>query len=466
MSSKRQVVRKRTKTLSGVTPIAVAVPPRLCDHGTCTYCPSLGVSQSYTPKSSTITRAEPVNYDPGEQIRARLRAFHLMGQPVNKIELIILGGTFLQCTKDFQQEFVKKCFDALNGKKSKDLKQAKKVNQNAEYRCIALCVETRPDTCERHHINQMLDYGATRCELGVQALDDEIYKKVNRGHTVQDVIDATKRLKDAGFKVGYHMMPGLPGSNPKKDFEMFKEIFKNPDFRPDQIKIYPTQIMEGSALAKTYKKMNYKPYTNEQLINLVMKIKQITPSYVRIMRVMREFHKEFVIGEPARLDLRKEVKEIMDSKGLKCNCIRCREFGFVQRNNKMPIDTRTVELKVFEYTASGEEEIFLEFSNSEGVLFGICRLRVVGDSLYVRELHVYGPQVVIGEKRTGEIQHKGFGIRLMKKAEKIAKQLKCKRVKVISGVGVREYYRKLGYRLEDPYMVKKIDKLVIKFRPR
>lgn len=455
MSTERKPVRKLTKTISGVTPIAVALPPRSCDHGVCLYCPTLGVSQSYTPKSSTIIRAEPVKYDPKKQIELRLKAFGLMGQPVNKVELIILGGTFMQYTKKFQHDFIKGCFDALNGRKSRDLKQAQKLNQNSKHRCVALCIETRPDNCTPSDIKKMLEYGATRCELGVQAIDDEIYKKINRGHTVQDVIDATRRLKDAGFKVGYHMMPGLPGSDLPKDIRMFRELFKNPDFRPDQIKIYPSQIMKGSTLEKCYKKLNYKPYSEEELLKLLIKMKQTIPRYCRLMRVMREFHSEYVIGEASRLDLRQKVKAMMDAKGLKCRCIRCREIGFVSKQQKN-VDKTTIELKSLEYTASRGKEIFLEFSNEKGVLFGICRLRIVGEDLFVRELHVYGPQVQVGEKRTGEVQHQGFGARLMKKAEKIAKQLGCKHVVVISGVGVREYYRNLGYRLQDPYMVKEI----------
>ena len=455
MSTERKPIRKLTKTLSGVTPIAVALPPRGCDHGVCTYCPTLGVSQSYTPKSSTIARAVPVAYDPKKQILLRLQAFEKMGQPVNKIELIVLGGTFMQYPKKFQHDFIKGCYDALNGRKSKDLKQAKKINQNVAHRCVALCIETRPDNCTPTDIKRMLEFGATRCEIGVQVIDDEIYKKINRGHTVQHVIDATKRLKDAGFKVGYHIMPGLPGSDLQKDIRMFRELFKNQDFRPDQIKIYPSQIMKGSVLAKQYKKINYKPYTDEELLKLLIKMKQTIPRYCRLMRVMREFHSEFVIGNPSRLDLRQKAKEIMASKGLKCRCIRCREVGFVSKQQKN-VDRSTIELKTLEYNASDSKEIFLEFSNEQGVLFGICRLRVVGDDLFVRELHVYGAQVEIGEKRTGEVQHKGFGIRLMKKAEKIAKQLKLKNIKVISGVGVREYYRNMGYRLEDPYMVKEV----------
>ncbi len=453
MTTQRSKVRKLTKTLSGVTPIAVALPPRSCNHGVCTYCPTLGVSQSYTPKSSTIARALPVQYDAYKQVEVRLQAFDKMGQPTDKIELIVLGGTFLQYPINFQYEFIKGCYDAMNGFVSESLEEAKKANETAERRCIALCIETRPDDCSDKDVERMLEFGATRCELGVQAPDDKIYKIINRAHTVQDVIDATRRLKDAGFKVGYHMMPGLPGSSPEKDLEMFSMIFDNQDFRPDQIKIYPTQIMKGTILEKTYKKMNYIPYSDEQNLDLLIKMKQKVPKYCRIMRVIREFQPEYIVEGASRLDLRKAAQEKMADLGLKCNCIRCREIGFViKREGK--VDNKNLSIKRIDYEASGGKEIFLEMSNKEGVLFGICRLRVVGKDLFVRELHVYGPQAKIGEE--GEIQHKGFGSKLMAAAENIAKELKCSKIKVISGIGVREYYQKLDYKLEEHYMVKSV----------
>ena len=451
MTTPRKSFRKPTKTLSGVTPIAVALPPRGCDHGVCTYCPTLGVSQSYTPKSSTIARAVPVQYNPYKQVQIRLEAFEKMGQPIDKIELIVLGGTFLQYPINYQYSFIKGCYDAMNGFISKDLEEAKKANETAEHRCIALCIETRPDNCTEEDIKRMLEFGATRCEMGVQAPDDEIYKLINRGHTVQDIIDSTKRLKDAGFKVGYHLMPGLPGSTPKKDLEMFEMIFENEDFRPDQLKIYPTQILTGTILAKTYKKMDYMPYTDEQVIDLLIQMKQTIPKYCRIMRVMREIQSEYIVEGNSRLDLRKEAKEKMDRLGLKCHCIRCREIGFAAKN-KMQI-SKEAGIKRLDYQASGGKEIFIEFSTKEGFLYSICRLRVVGKELFVRELHVYGPQIKIGEK--GNIQHKGIGSKLMAEAEKVAKEFKCNDIKVISGIGVREYYRKFGYTLEGAYMVKK-----------
>jgi len=218
-------MRKPTKTISEVTPIAVVIEPRKCPHGTCLYCPSLNVPQSYTPKSPAIMHAALLDYDPYKQILARIKAFKAMEHPADKIELIIMGGTFLSYPIKYQYNFVKACYDAFNGKKSKTLEKAKKLNEKAKHRCIALCIETRPDFCSKEDIKRMLEFGCTRVELGVQMPDDKIYKKVCRGHSVKQVINATRRLKNAGFKVGYHIMPGLPGSNFKKDIEMFKELF-------------------------------------------------------------------------------------------------------------------------------------------------------------------------------------------------------------------------------------------------
>jgi elongator complex protein 3 len=232
-------IRKPTKTLAGVTPLAVVISPRKCPHGTCLYCPTLNVPQSYTPKSPAIIRASMLNYNPYKQVKARLKAFKVMNHPTDKIELIIMGGTFLAYPIKYQYEFIKQCYNALNPRVSKTLEQAKKLNQKAKHRCVALCIETRPDYCTLEDIKRMLEFGCTRVELGVQAPDDKIYKKVKRGHTVQEVVDATSNLRNAGFKIGYHIMPGIPGSNLKKDITMFKKLFKDNRFKPDQLKIYP-----------------------------------------------------------------------------------------------------------------------------------------------------------------------------------------------------------------------------------
>jgi len=451
--------RKPTKTISGVTPVAVMLPPRKCRHGACLYCPSLNAPQSYTPKSPAVLRAASLKYNPFEQTAFRLNSFRMMKHPTDKIELIIMGGTFLSYPLKFQHNFIKRCYDAMNSNASRTLEEAKKLNEHAKHRCVALCIETRPDISGKNEIKRMLEFGCTRVELGVQAIDDKLYHKINRGHTVRDVIVATKLLKDAGFKVGYHLMPGLPGSNPKKDLEMFKKLFSDSNFKPDQIKIYPTQVICGSELEKWFEKGRYAPYDEKTMIELITKMKEIVPEYCRIMRIMREIPQDYLIAGTVHIDLRKTIKEKMREEGKRCNCIRCREIGFVQRDSRKEIDSN-LKLKKAEYSASDGREIFLQIVNRDNVLFGLCRLRKVGDTLFVRELHVFGPQALIG--KIGKVQHKGLGAWLMSEAERIAKKEKIKKIAIISGIGVREYYRKLGYRLENNYMVKKISKALHK----
>ncbi|UZE94269.1 MAG: tRNA uridine(34) 5-carboxymethylaminomethyl modification radical SAM/GNAT enzyme Elp3 [Candidatus Pacearchaeota archaeon] len=447
-------MRKPTKTISGVTPLAVVIKPRKCPHGTCLYCPTLAVPQSYTPKSPAIMCAMLLNYDPHKQTLARLKAFQAMKHPTDKIELIIMGGTFPAYPKNYQYNFIKACYDAFNGKISKTLEQAKKLNEKAEHRCVALCIETRPDFCSKKDIEKMLEFGCTRVELGVQAPDDKIYKKVCRGHTVRDVIEATRRLKNAGFKIGYHIMPGLPGSNFKKDIRMFRELFLNSDFKPDQLKIYPTQVIKGAELERLYERGKYKPYTKEQLIKLIIEFKQIVPRYCRIMRVMREIPPDFLVAGTIRIDLRKVIHDKMEVLGLKCNCIRCREIGFALLKKKEI--KKDLKLNKIEYKASKGKELFIEIINKDDIIFGLIRLRIPDKSeiLLVRELHVYGPALKIGKRARGKAQHTGLGKWLMDEAEKIASEYSYKKIFIISGVGVREYYRKLGYKLEGHYMVK------------
>jgi len=442
-----KVLKKPTKTISGVAPLAVMLPPRKCPHGTCLYCPSLNAPQSYTPESPAVLRAIQCNYDPIKQIKARLKSFKAMGHPTDKIELIIMGGTFLAYPEKFQFQFVKKCYDALNNKKSKSLEQAKKINEKTKHRCVALCIETRPDYCNENHIKNMLEWGATRVELGVQAIDDEIYKKVNRGHKVQDVIDATKRLKKAGFKIGYHLMPGIPGSNPKKDIQMFKKIFSSKDFKPDQIKIYPCQVLKGAGLENFYYGGEYVPYTKEQAAEIVIRMLKLTPRYCRIMRIMREIPQSYLIAGILNIDLRKDIEEVIRKDKSKINEIRFREIGFALRD-KRKVDTK-IKLKTTKYKASNGTEFFIEAINKDNILFGLLRLRLDKNKpAMVRELHVYGPTLKLKQKADNEWQHKGLGKMLMAEAEMISKKKGYKQIRVISGVGVREYYKKLGYKLD------------------
>jgi len=453
-------IRKPSKTLAGVTPIAVMCKPRKCKHGTCVYCPSLNVPQSYTPKSPPVLRAERLKYNAYEQVISRLKAFKLMNHPTSKIEMIIMGGNFLDYSLDYQYKFVKGIYDALNGRVSKDLASAKKLNQRTKHRCVALCIETRPDTClKKSIIKRILKFGGTRVELGVQCLDDKIYDFVKRGHNVKEVVEATKLLKDNGFKVGFHMMLGLPLSNFRKDFEMFKKLFKNPDFKPDQLKIYPCQVICGAKLVNLYKKGKYNPYSKQEVQKLVIKIMKIIPNYCRVMRIMREIPPEFLVAGIKRIDLRKEISSSLKKEKARINEIRFREIGFIIRDLKKGKKiNKNLKLKITKYKASKGDEYFLEFVNKNNVLFGLLRLRIIDGVAFVRELHVYGQALALGEKGKGFGQHLGLGKKLLKKTEEIVKENKINKLKIISGVGVRAYYKKLGYKLgkQGIYMVKEL----------
>ena len=468
---KSNEIRKPTKTLAGVTPLAIVIKPRACLHGTCLYCPTLNAPQSYTPKSPAIMRAAMLNYNPYEQVQSRLKAYTLMNHPTDKIELIIMGGTFLSYPIQYQYNFVKACYDALNNKISKTLEQAKKLNQTAKHRCVALCIETRPDVCSDKDIERILKFGCTRVELGVQAPDDKIYNLVKRKHKVKDVIEATQKLRDAGFKIGYHIMPGIPGSNIKKDIQMFKKLFSEENFKPDQLKIYPCQVIKGAELENLYYKRKYKPYTEQQLKEIILKFLKLTPRYCRIMRIMREIPPDYLIAGVLRINLRKDIEEELrksekqeNEKGKNKKSIqeiRFREIGLHSRENKN-IDTN-LKLKITKYRASGGNEYFLEIINKDDILFALCRLRIYKENnqthAIIRELHVYGKSIEIGKKsKKGQTQHLGLGKQLLLEAEKITKKEKVPVLKIISGVGVREYYKKLSYNLdkEGIYMEKEI----------
>ncbi|MFH1430895.1 MAG: tRNA uridine(34) 5-carboxymethylaminomethyl modification radical SAM/GNAT enzyme Elp3 [Nanoarchaeota archaeon] len=453
LKPEKNEVRKPTKTISGITPIAVMLPPRKCEHGFCTYCPNLGVPQSYTPKSPVVMRASELGYDSFEQVRARIRAFEAMNHKTDKIEIIIMGGTFLQYPEKFKYEFIKGCYDGLNQEKSRTLKEAQRLNETAKHRCVALCVETRPDVCVEY-INQMREFGVTRVELGVQILDDSVYKKIKRGHRVKDVVLATKALRNAGFKIGYHIMPGLSGSNPKKDLKLFKKLFSDSKFKPDQLKIYPCQVIPGSELEKDYWKGKYNPYDKKQTIQILTSMLKLIPRYCRVMRVMREIPPEYLVAGVVNIDLRKDIEEELRKKNIKLNEIRYRESGFALRD-KREVDLN-LKTKITKYSASGAKEFFIEIINKDDLLFGLLRLRIMEKSAIIRELHVYGKTLNLGEKSKTASQHQGLGKLLMNEAEKICKKNKCKKISIISGIGVREYYEKLGYSLEKTYMVKNL----------
>jgi elongator complex protein 3 len=422
--------------------------------------------QSYTPESPAVLRGIECQFDAVKQIRVRLDSMADMGHPTDKIELIIMGGTFLSTPIDYQYQFIKDCYDALNGAISGSLAEAKQVNEKAACRCVGLCVETRPDFCGEDEVKRMLEFGTTRVEMGVQTLDDEIYRLVHRGHTVEDVVKATALLKKYGFKVHYHWMPGLPGSTPEHDLALSRQLFADPRFRPDGLKIYPTMVVAGTELEKWFLDGRYQPYDNSTLLDLVAGIKAIVPKYVRISRVLRDIPVKFITAG-YKDSLRGPVKKRMQEKGLECHCIRCREYGHrAASGRKMGEPT----LQRMDYPASGGAEIFLSFEDERETLFGLLRLRIQSESIpvsglenttpaaVIRELHVYGPEVPLKNQSPDSAQHKGLGKALLKEAEHIAREeFNLPQMLILSGVGAREYYRtEFGYRSAGDYMVKRL----------
>lgn len=469
------LLRKRAiRTLSGIAPITVLTKPYPCP-GKCIYCPSQkGMPKSYLSNEPAVMRAVLCQFDPYKQVQTRIKALEVNGHPTDKIELIVLGGTWSYYPKKYQTWFIKRCFEACNFKKVRNLFEAQKQNEKSRHRIVGLTLETRPDYITKKEILRMRQLGCTRVELGVQHTDDSILKLNKRGHTVKETRWATRLLKEAGFKVTYHLMLNLPGSTSKKDYQMFKDLFSKEDFQPDQIKIYPCIVTKDSKLYKWYQKGKFKPYSTYQLINLLIKIKSIIPPWVRIIRVIRDIPSESIIDGNKITNLRQIIYQEMERKGKKCRCIRCREIGHV-KNEKLQFPPKAdlpLAEKIKKYKTFGGKEYFLSFEDKkQKVLYAFLRLRIpdkqtelylpfLKDAALVRELHTYGQMVPLSRnnKIYSAIQHKGLGKKLMQEVEKISRNLGFKKIAVISGVGVREYYRKLGYKLENTYMVKRLGK--------
>lgn len=462
--------KKEVKTISGVSIITVVAPIYFCPHGKCIYCPggvADGTPQSYTGAEESVKLASSVMYDPYKQVEKQVKKLLDMGHPVDKIELIIIGGTFSAMPVEFQRNFIKRCIDAVNQRNASSLAEALQIAEHAERRISGILVETKPDWAKFNNANNLLEMGVTRVEIGVQALDDEIYRIVNRGHTVQDVVEATADLKDLAFKVGYHIMPNLPGSDPDKDLKMFKQLFEDDRFRPDHLKIYPTLVLPRTGLYKLWIEGRYKPYDDETLVKLLAECMRYVPPYVRIQRIQREIPLNITIDGNKIPNLRQAVEEYMQMKGWTCRCIRCREVGHKVKREGIKPNLEKTRVNTITYSASGGIEVFISIDETKhDALLGFIRLRIPSRELrneikqagLVRELHVYGYMTPVGRRLNGEeIQHKGIGRTLLAEAEKIAyEQYDRRKIVIISGVGVREYYTKFGYRKEGPYMVKTI----------
>ena len=458
---KRFLITKPSRSISGVSVITVVAEPRECP-GNCIYCPKgKNAPQSYTGLEPAVQRGIRNKYDPYLQTKDRLHQYELTGHPSDKIEIIILGGTFLALDKKYQNWFVKRIFDALNGKDSKTLAQAKKLNENSDHRCVGMTLETRSDYCFEKHIDQMLKLGITRVEIGVQSVYPEVLKKVKRGHNVFDSIKATQLVKDSCLKCTYHLMPGLPDVTRKQDLEQFKIIFKNPDFRPDSLKIYPTLVVKGTELYEMWKNKKYKPLETKDGVELISEAMKYIPKYCRNIRVQRDIPTTEVEAGIKKSNLRELVERECEKKKIKIKEIRYREVG---HKLKKGIKLENVRLLRMDYEASGGKEIFLTFEDIKNdILIGFVRLRIPFKPFrkeinkktgLIRELHVYGPAVPIGDFKEMAWQHKGYGEKLLKRAEQIAKKKGMKKMIIISGVGVRKYYYKYGYKPDGPYVSK------------
>ncbi len=517
---KQFLLTKPIRTISGVAIVAIMTKPSKCPHGKCIMCPGgvnseFGtVPQSYTGKEPATRRAVRNKFDPYLQVMNRLEQYVVSGHVPDKAELIIMGGTFPSVSKRYRENFVKYSLKAMNdfsklffvNKKfdiikfkdffelpgnindklrerrihkkllsikkirldrliikntlnKKDIKRSDEEisleseqanNEKSNIKCIGLTIETRPDYGMLKHGNEMLRLGATRVELGVQSVYDDALRIIERGHSVYDSIKSTRVLKDLGFKINYHVMPGLPDVSKEKDLEGLKKLFSDSDFRPDMLKIYPCMVLKGTKLYSEWKKGKFKPLNTRDAALLISEFKKYVPEYVRIMRVQRDIP-TFMIEEGVdKTNLRQYISKIAE----KCRCIRCREI----KDGKVG----KIRIKIIEYDASKGKEFFIAAESNDKIV-GFCRLRfpskllrkeITKNSALVRELHVLGPAVPIGLK--GKVQHKGIGKRLLLEAEKTAKDYKKNKIIVISGIGAREYYRKLGYKKEGPYMVKKL----------
>jgi elongator complex protein 3 len=464
--------RKPVRTASGVSIITVMTKPYPCPQSPpCIYCPGgprFGTPQSYTGEEPAGLRAREAEYDPRRQVLSRLQQLEAIGHRVDKVELIVLGGTQLAQPPQYLEWFTAQCLNALSGAEARTIEEAQTKAERARIRNSGITFETRPDWARKEHVDLLLRLGATRVELGVQTLYDDIYKLVRRGHTVEDVVEATRTLKDAGFVVIYHMMPGLPGSDFERDLQMFRDLFEDPRFRPDGLKIYPCLVLRGTELHERWLRGEFKAMGSEEAAKLIARAKLIMPRWVRVHRIQRDIPARLIEAGVKHGNLAQLVEEELKRLGGRCRCIRCREVGLAALKVGVMPRLEDIKLLVESYEASEGTEYFLSFEDTKlDLLVALLRLRLPSSRAHrpeinrhtaiVRELHVYGPLVPVGEgARTGEWQHLGLGEKMLAEAERLARELGARKIAVLSGIGVREYYQRFGYEREGPYMVKRL----------
>ncbi len=459
----RRIRMKPIRTLSGVTTVSVLTEPHPCP-GECVFCPSVkGMPKSYLPDEPGARRARQHDFDPYRQTASRIEALEAIGHPSDKIELIVLGGTWSAYPAAYQEWFIRRCLDALNGFAASSLLEAQRANERARRRNVGLVVETRPDCIDRDEIARLRALGVTKVQLGVQSLDDHILALNRRGHDVASTRRAVSLLRAAGFKVVLHWMPNLLGATPDSDRRDFARLWSDPGLRPDEIKIYPCALLEASELMEFWRRGEYHPYSTETLITLLADLKTTIPRYCRVNRVVRDIPSTHVVAGNRRTSLRQDVQAELARRGEACSCIRCREV------REKEVDTSRLTLTDLTYPAGGAEEHFLSFDTPDDRLAGYLRLSLPGPdspptglsdlrgAALVREVHVFGESLALGADAPGAAQHAGLGQRLMQHAERLARQQGYKRLAVIAALGTRPYYASLGYRLGDSYMSKDLE---------
>lgn len=483
----REILRRKpVRTISGVAVIAAMTSPAPCPHGVCVPCPGgpnseFNSPQSYMGREPSAMRAIQYEYDPYRIVSGRLEQLKQIGHEVKKAELIVMGGTFSARSIDYQEWYTKRCLEAMNdfygtqwrqevrtiGKQVPyvTLEDVQSMNETAQVRNTGITFETRPDWTSVEHVDRMLELGATKVEIGVQSTYDFVLSRMKRGHTMADSIEANRILRDSGLKVGFHMMPGLPGMDEEREIRNFRRLFSDPRFKPDYLKIYPTLVTEGTELNEMWARGEYKAISDDDAVELLAKIKSLVPKWVRMQRIQRDIPAQQILEGVRKSNIRQLAQERLSEHGGRCRCIRCREVGHNILQGKEP-DIENIELTVESYDCCGGKEHFIAFEDTvQDILIGFIRLRFphtphrheLQNAALGRELHVYGSMVPVGDKAGScDWQHRGYGAELVARAEEITHDAGYSKIAIISGVGVRGYYRRLGYERDEVYMSKNL----------
>jgi len=450
---------KPTRTISGVAPVAVLTEPFPCP-GECIFCPAVErMPKSYLPDEPGAMRAAAHDFEPYAQTASRVTAMAELGHNVDKVELLILGGTWSCYPNAYQEWFVRRCLDALNGIEAPTMEEAQRLNEISIRRNVGLVVETRPDCITPKEVHRLRWLGVTKVQLGVQSLDDGILARNRRGHTVAETRRAIRLLRLAGFKIAVHWMPNLLGATPEGDLEDFCRLWDDPALRPDELKIYPTALLPDTELYEHWQRGEYQPYDEETLVELLARCKTLIPPYCRVNRLMRDIPAPNIVAGVKKSNLRQIVQRYMAQKGLACRCIRCREV----RSRAVKVDT--LRLEQLDYETDATRECFLSYVTPNDRLAGFLRLSLpraeppiaeLTSCAVIREVHVYGPALELGARREGAAQHAGLGTQLIDKARRIARQEGFNHLAVIAAVGTRPYYRERGFEQGELYVISEV----------